>query len=419
MESEVTAVEARLAQFLDADPEAIADPYPLYSDLRAAGRAVRFRDSVYFSHYADVKAILSDDGRFSADHGRRGSRAQSVRARLRTDRERDAFDAVMGFEAHFMNRNDADTHQRLRQAAHATFTPARVAAMREAMTSYAVSVVQRMREEGSEVVDLAPVAYEFPLTVISDVIGVPLEDRGAVLGWSIALANNRNGQDADALLDAYEAWMMFEDYIKTLVARHRRSPVETGPFLADILEAREANLVGDDELISIVVQILLAGHEKTSHLIGASVLGLLQQPGAWRELCEDAGVWSSAIQELLRFVTPSHLSSRRATVRTEVGGVEVEPDETVVAIRGSANHDPAVFCTPEAIVLRRKNAHLHLAFGSGAHYCLGARLARVEGDIFLRCLAAEFPKLAVAGDVSWTGSASLRRVACLPVSIAA
>ena len=409
-----TSLECRLQLFLSGDPIAISDPYPLYHELREQGPTYRCGPLVLVPRYEDVKAIATDATRFSSDYSRKGTRAAAVRARLISDRERQAYDEVMAFESNFLNRSDGDHHTRL----HRAFTPRRIAELKRSVIAYCDRLIAALDARRDEIIDMAQFAYELPLQVICDMLGVPLSDRFQILRWGNALVSNRDGIDGRALLAAHEAWLAFDDYIRQLIAEHRRAPGAGGPFVAAMLEATEGGVLDKDEVAAEFVMMLLGGHETTSNLIGTGLLGLLKQRDQWQELVGDQSLIPTAIEELLRFVTPSQLGSRRAIVRTEIAGLEIEPEQTVVTIRGAANRDPDIFDDPDRIDVRRENARHHLALGFGPHYCLGASLARLEADVTFRALTTAFPDMQLAvEEVSWTGPASLRRVASLPVSL--
>jgi cytochrome P450 len=163
--------------------------------------------------------------------------------------------------------------------------------------------------------------------------------------------------------------------------------------------------------------LLQGGHETTSNLISIGVYELLRA-GQWDALVEDPSLVPNAVEEMLRLVSPAQTASRRAVVATEIEGVEIHPEETVIAVLAAANRDPAVFADPDRVDVRRPEAKRHLAFSFGPHFCLGTSLARAEAKIALEKLVARYPKLAlVSEDVEFAGPANLRRVVELPVSL--
>jgi cytochrome P450 len=373
---------------------------------------------VLVPRYDDVKAIASDPSRFSSDHSRKGTRAQATRDRLATDRERRAFEEVMAFESNFLNRADGEHHARLRGAAHRAFTPRRIGELADAVARYSATLVAELDRQRNQIVDMVEFAYELPLQVICDMLGVPPTDRHLILEWGRSLTGNRDGVDTEALLTAHEAWLAFDGYVRDLIAEHRRRRGAGGPFVEAMLEAEKGQWLDDDEVAAEFVMMLLGGHETVSNFLSGSLLGLLRQRDQWEEIVADSAVIPTAVEELLRFVTPSQLGSRRAVVVVTLGEVEIEPDQTVVAMRGSANRDPSVFDEPDRIDVRRPNVRQHLGLGFGPHYCLGSSLARLEAARALSDLATAFPEMELATDeFEWIGPASLRRVVSVPVRL--
>jgi cytochrome P450 len=215
------------------------------------------------------------------------------------------------------------------------------------------------------------------------------------------------------MLKAREGVRSFRAYIADTVAHHRAGSNATD-LMTVLLDAEGDDRLDDDELAGAFVQFLFAGHETTSTLIGAGLLALLRAPDEWRALVDDPSLVPNAVEELLRYVSPTQFSVRLVRDPVEFGGVTVEPGRVIFAIQAAANRDGSVFPDPDRVDVRRPEAKQHLAFGLGPHFCLGASLARLEGQIAFAELARRFPDLELVDDnVEWRGGPMLRS----PVSV--
>ena len=236
--------------------------------------------------------------------------------------------------------------------------------------------------------------------------------------WGAAIGRNRHGTQVAPLLAAHRAWVELDAYTQGLVRRHRRDPGAGGELVAALLAAGDGETLAENEVAAMFVMLLLAGHETTTNLLSIGLKDLLQAPGQWRRLVEDPGIVPGAVEELLRYVTPSQLLGRRAVADVEIGGITVQAERTVIGLRGSANRDPDVFADPDRLDVGRPGAGRHLALGFGSHYCLGAALTRLETAVVLRQLATRHPRATLATDtLRWGGPASLRRLIELPVAL--
>jgi cytochrome P450 len=277
---------------------------------------------------------------------------------------------------------------------------------------------------GAPVDLLGALAYPLPVILISELLGVPPEDRDLFKGWSDALAR---GLDPDFLLPAdelarrQEAREEFAAYFRDLAARRRAEPRD------DLLSALVAvsdggTMLSEDDLLATCVLLLVAGHETTVNLIGNGTLALLRNPDqlAWfRDHPEES---AAAVEELLRYDPPVQLTIRAALEDRDVGGTTVRKGEPVLLIIGAANRDPGAFRDPDRLDLTRyagdgrAGAPRHLAFGHGIHFCLGAPLARLEGGIALRRLFQRDVALADAG-LTYRDNLVLRGLSALPGAI--
>jgi cytochrome P450 len=409
-------LDERVGLLFASDPQTLADPYPLYRALREHSPVRSVGQIVVLARYADVKAALRDVERLSACTYL-GSRAEEARARM-TEEERAAFDVVAAFDASTVSHSDGEQHDRLRRIAHRAFTPRRIAETRVSVQRSMDELLDRLG--GGGVSDLKDVAYQLPLIAIADMLGVPPADRDLIHGWSEAIGRSRGIVAADRFLAAKEAIDEFGHYVDAMVVDLRRSPRE-GSLIAALIDAEEAERLTNEELTTMFVFLLFAGHETTTNLIANGLLELLQRPDQWQALCaHPAGVAPAAVEELLRFVSPVQTINRIAVADFELGDGRIRSGQSVIGLLGSANRDPEVFELPDELDLARPPGPGHLDFGFGTHFCLGVALARLEGEIAFATLASRFPELELAADpaqLRWGGNAMLRTLDRLPVRL--
>jgi cytochrome P450 len=257
---------------------------------------------------------------------------------------------------------------------------------------------------------IADLAEPIPVAVIAELLGVPEADRHLLRPWSRAIvAMFELEPDAAGTRAAVRASSEFRTYLLELAAARRRAPGE------DLLSGLVEVGLSDDELVATAVLLLNAGHEATVNALGNGVLALLQRRSEWERLAAGPSLLPGAVEELLRFDTPLQLFRRTALAGAEVGGVAVAAGEQVALLLGSANRDGRAFVDPDRLDVSR-SPNPHLGFGAGIHFCLGAPLARVEGQLALGALMRRMPKLRLApGDLEWRESSTLRGLKALPV----
>jgi cytochrome P450 len=261
-------------------------------------------------------------------------------------------------------------------------------------------------------------AYPLPVTVISELLGVPAGDSETVKAWSRDVAR---AVDAIALPVAPEvierggrATQAMAEYFRELAGERRRRP---GPdLLSGLVEAEEAgDRLTERELLATCILLYVAGHETTVNLIGNGLLALLRHPEERRRLQDDPALLPGAIEELLRYDGPVQRTGRMAACDAEIGGVPIPAGSLVLGLLGAANRDPAQFAEPDRLDLGRDEPR-HLGFGSGIHYCLGASLARLEAQVAIGTLVRRFPALTLAAECpAWRPSSTLRGLEALPV----
>ena len=413
-------VEGRLAALLASDPDLLADPYPLYAELRERAPVCDLGTVAVVSRHADVKQVLRDAERLSS-RTFVGARTEEAVARM-SDEEREAYRVVATFDAEIVAHVDGEEHARMRRIAHRAFTPRRIADMRDSIQRYTDELLDDLERAGES--DLRTVAYRLPLLVIAEMLGVPATDLGLVREWSGPIGRSRGTFAPEPIREACEAIDAFRAYVGTRVdAARAAADAGRGPdLLATLVDANEAERLTTGELTATFVHLLFAGHETTTNLIAIGMLDLLQRPEQWGALCADPdGLAAGAVEELLRFVSPVQTINRVAVADVELAGTTVRAGTAVIGLLGSANRDPEAFERPDELDLRRDPGAGHLDLGFGPHFCLGAALARLETAVFLTTVATRYPGLRLAADPSalrWSGSAMLRSPHAVPVALA-
>ena len=385
------------------------DPYPVFARMRADdpvfcqpglhGEALIW----FLTRYEDVQALLHDDARFVRDMALAVSGPPA---------EPNALGDLLG--NHMLNKDGAD-HRRLRNLVSLAFTPARVRALRPHIQALADELLDAVSERGQ--MDLvADYAFPLPTIVIAHLLGVPAEERERFKAWSNAFVSP--ALTAAEMAAAGRLLQEFVDYLGVLFAERRANPRDD--LISALLRAEAAgDQLSQAELFSTVVLLIVAGHETTVSLIGNATLALLRDPAARAQLAADPARMPGAVEEFLRYDGPVE----RALVRwvaqdITLGGHTLRRGEMVIGLLGGANRDPAQFAEAETLDLERRNPR-HLAFGHGAHYCLGAPLARLEGEIALNTLLRRLPGLRLAvpeSELRWRLVPMFRALEALPVA---
>jgi cytochrome P450 len=330
-------------------------------------------------------------------------------------------DPSVGFlMAHMLNADPPD-HTRLRRLVQKAFTPGRVAGLRPRIEAITASLLDAMAAArgadpaGDGVVDLiTEFAFPLPMTVICELLGIPDGDREEFKTWSQVILSST------ATFDEYRAagGAMY-GYFTRLLADKRAAPADD--LLSALITARDSgDSLDEPELLAMIFLLLVAGHETTVNLIATGTLALLTHPSEFSRLRADPSLLPGAVEELLRFANPlNHATDRYAPESLEVGGVTIPAGEPVLVVTSSANRDPARFPDPDRLDVGR-DASGHVAFGHGIHYCVGAPLARLEGEIAFGALLSRFPGLSLAVDpaaLRWRPSSLIHGLETLPVRL--
>jgi cytochrome P450 len=402
-----------LTAIFASDPEAIADPFPVWDRLREAAPVHRHGSVVLVSRYADVKALQRDGANLSNRYAIDGTLVAANYARL-TDEQVKAAKEIAALESLYMPRSDGETHARLRGIAHRAFTPRRVASMQSSIERYTDLLIGRLATD--EPVDFRQTfAYQLPMMAIAEMLGVPDEDRETVNEWSNKLARNRGGDDPVAVMDAHAAMLAFREYIEGTIVPDRRANPGTD-LVSALMEASEGEQLTDEELTAMFIVLLFAGHETTTNLLSAGLLELMRHRDQWQRMVDDPTLIPGAVEELLRWLSPVQWVGRVAAADFTIGDLRVARGESVFLLIAAGNRDAEQFPDPNRLDITRANAKSHLSLGFGPHFCLGNSLARMEATIAFTTLAKRFPDVALVDESpGWHGNAMLRSLETLPI----
>jgi cytochrome P450 len=365
------------------------------------------RETFFVSHYDDVVATLLDD-RFSVD----------VLSQMPPEAREHQPDGAEEFRplARSLISIDPPDHTRIRKLVQPSFTGRGMEAMRGSIQEVVDRLLDHL-ERNAEVRGETPgnrrmelvsqFAYPFPVTVISDLLGIPREDREQIRGWTENLLRIDRGRDQGMDKEVRRGLRDFTSYLTELFERKRREP--TDDMISRMVRAEEEDeTLSQDEILSTVFLMYLAGHVTTVNLVGSGVVALLTHPDQLAKLKADPGLAKNTVEETLRYWGPVDFIGRRfAREALTIAGTEIPKGEQVTVSLLSANRDPERFANPDAFDISRPDANRHVAFGKGIHVCLGAPLARIEGQIAFETLIRRYPDLRLAvpeEEIVWSGS---------------
>jgi cytochrome P450 len=410
--------DAEISTFFAADPQAIAWPYPMYQRWQQGAGIVRWQGgpATIFTRYDDVKAVMSGAYPIANNAYRHGALAESTMKRL-PQLQHEIFMKVLDFESLFMSRNDGAEHARLRRIAARAFTARRIEQLRNSIQRHLDELIVEMQAR-PEPDFKRDVADKLPVRVIVDLIGVPQADRDMIWEWSEAIAAHFS-LDRDTLRRVDDAIDAFRDYVGAMVEKIRRTG--EGPELAKLLlEQRDNEAMTEDELVAMYLLILFGGSETTTNLLGNGFYALQRHRDQWDALVRDPSLVRGALDELMRYDSPHHYLPRVVVEDFEIKGEQLHAGDSIIIMMGAANRDPDHFPDPERLDITRDNKGDHLSLAFGVHYCLGAALARLEGEVVFTTLVSRFPQARLlTEDVSYRGSAMLRAIEHLPVDLGA
>ncbi|HYD09134.1 MAG TPA: cytochrome P450 [Acidimicrobiales bacterium] len=394
------------------DPAVRQDPYPTYASFRERGPLVPTPFGGYLlTRHADCFQVLRD-ARWSSSQ-----KHQNGWENIEQLVESMGFGELFSIFGRVMLFADPPDHTRLRRIVSKAFTPRAVEAMRPRIAELVDGLLDDAAARG-EMELVRDLAFPLPVTVIAEMLGMPKSELDQLQAWtSEAVKALDPSDDFMALVPAGQAVGEMRTYFDAFVAEKRRSP---GDDLTSALIAAEddGESLTHDELLDTMILLFGAGHETTVNLITGGVLNLLQHPSELARLQADPdGLIESAVEELLRFGPPVQVSARTATTDVELCGQRLEKGSQVVVMIAGANRDPEVFTDPDRLDIGRTE-NRHLAFGGGIHLCLGAPLARIEGQEAIGRLVRRFPDMALVDDeVVWKETATIRGPQHLRVSL--
>jgi cytochrome P450 len=406
MTATATAAEQAPIEFNPLSPDFIRDPYPFYHRLRAAAPIFRTPFGPYLaSRYEDAAAVLRDK-RFGKDFEDRVIRRFGAQA----------FDEpVYESVRHWMLEMDPPDHTRLRGLVAKEFTARTVENMRPRIQQIVDATLDRVVPKGRMDV-MRDFAHHLPVTVICEMLGIPEEDHAMFLenagqGGRLLDPVPLSREELDKVNAGHQVQVA---YFKRLFELRRREPGDD--LTTQLVQAEEeGSKLSEAELTANIMLLFGAGHETTINLIGNGLLALHRHPDQLDLLKRDPSLMPNAIEELLRYDSSVQMTGRTALEDVELGGVKLARGDNVLCLLGAANRDPAMFPDPDRLDITRPNVR-PLSFGGGIHFCLGAQLARIEGEIALNSLLARLPDLHLdAPDTpSWRPTFVLRGLTALP-----
>lgn len=382
------------------DPEVLASPYPLY-------RRLREEDPVHWdpylhawvaTRYADVVTVLQ---RYRAARTPPPDRLESLGMGELTP-----IAALMVRQMLFL---DPPEHGRVRRLASFAFGPRRVAVLREHIRQITERLVDEMARNGRFDV-MTALANPLPAIVTAEMLGVPTADHDMLKSWSQDFAEmlgnfQHNPGRAKKVLQTVEEMVA---YFRAAVISEASKPTE-GLVNALATAEIDGDRLSEEEIVANVIVTMVGGQETTTNLIGNGLLTLLRQPDELERLRSDPILLEPAVEELLRYESPSQHTARLAPAGAVLGGKEIPEGDAVIAVMGAGNRDPERFTDPDRLDLGRRN-NRHLAFGWAGHFCFGAPLARIEGQLAFEAMLARFPKLSLAPEkeIRWRPNLGLR-----------
>jgi cytochrome P450 len=392
------------------EPEVLANPYPLYHKLRSEDPVHwdRFLHTWVVTRYPDVLNVLHS---FSAD---RTPTPEQLTAMGLSGLN--AIAKVMVKQMLFM---DAPAHTRLRGLASVAFTPQKVRVLKGHIQEITDNLLDRVQARG-EMDLIADFAAPMPAIVTAEMLGVPTEDHSDLKKWSADFAEMLGNfqHNPDRIPRVLESTNNLTNYFRDAIAKMREHPRE-GLIHSFMTAEMDGDRLSEEEIIANCVVTMVGGQETTTNLIGNGLLTLMRNPAQLARLRDDLNLISSGVEELLRYESPSQHTGRIARENVEIGGKQIRKGQAVMAIMAAANRDPERFPQPDELILDRAD-NKHLAFGWSSHFCFGAPLARMEGQIAFETILRRLPNLEVVpGPLTWRTNSGLRGLTALPVRFTA
>jgi cytochrome P450 len=386
------------------------DPFPLYALLRKEAPVFQVRLPVLkrawlMTRYDDVVLCLRDSDSFVKSSHNAGLASPKSMPWWTPASLRTLSDNMLDL--------DDPAHRRLRTLINKAFSRARIAQLRNRVEVLAEDLVDRMRAKSKPDI-IADFALPLPLTVISELLGLPEEAGTRFRKWSNAFLGARSEFRMALSLPSIFALIR---YLRGLVAKRRHAPKDD--LISALIAAEEdGDRLSENELIAMLVLLIIAGHETTVNLIGSGILALMENQHEKERLLGDFSLLGSAVEELLRFTAPVETATERyATRDIDMHAIKIRRGDVILPVIASANRDDQRFAEPDRLDIGRK-PNPHLAFGDGVHYCVGSHLAKMEAEIAFGCLLRRLPKLSLAcpvNELRWRATPIVRGLQSLPV----
>ena len=402
----VEAADAALSLYHLLDPDVLANPYPLFHRLRREDPVHwdPFLHAWVVTRYADVLEVLHT---FAADRTPTPEQLASMGlAQLAPLAQ------LMVKQMLFM---DAPGHTRLRGLASQAFTPARIETLRSHIQEIVTRLLDAVEDRGS--MDLiSDLAEPLPAIVTAEMLGLPVEDRHRLKAWSANFAEmlgnfQHNPDHAQRMLRTVEEMTAYFREAVEEIKKHPREGLIHSLLTAEI----DGDRLSEEEVVANSIITMVGGQETTTNLIGNGVLTLLRHPEQMEKLRGDSSLTASAVEEMLRFESPSQHTARLAPSDRQLGGKQIRKRQAVIAVMAAANRDPERFPDPDRFDIARAD-NRHLAFGYAAHFCFGAPLARMEGQIAFAALVRRFANIKLLPqDLVWRTNLGLRGLTSLKV----
>ena len=402
--------ELAVERYAEFDPEIMANPYPLYQELRDQA-PVHWSpgfDNWLVTRYSDVVSGARDPRLSSA-------RMATFLGQLPESARDDVLPLVRMASASLAFTDPPD-HTRLRALVNRAFTPRVAESMRPRIQAIVDELLASV-QDGERFDLIADFAFPLPAIVIAEVVGVPPGDRARLKQWSdnmIAFAGNRFLPDRAMV--AQRNQLEFRDYVNDIVAQRRLEPKDD--LISSLIAIEdEGDVLDEDEMVALIISFLVGGHETTTNLIANGMLALLRHPDQMQKLRDDPSLIGTAVEELLRYDSPVQRINRVATEDLEVGGELIGKGQFVLLMLGAANRDPAQFPDPDRLDITRQS-NRHVSFGYGIHFCVGAPLARVEGQVAINSIVRQLPRLSLEGDavLEYEKNVAFRALKSLPLT---
>jgi len=392
-------------------PDFFADPYPFYHQLRST-QPVYWSDRLgawLLTRYTDVASALHDSRLKS------GSRIQAIMSQL-PETVRSETQPLYQHLTKMMAFTDPPNHTRLRTLVGKAFTPGTVAKLRPRIQAIVDELLDKVQGTGKA--DLVrDFAYPLPAIVICEMLGIPLEVRDHFKQWSNDIVGfvSAGQVTAHKALTAQRSVAALTEYFLSLCEQRRQHPRED-LISALVIAEEEGDKLTEDELLSMCVQLFFAGFETTEGLIGNGLLALMRNPDQLKNLRDNPSLIGTAVEEFLRYDNSVQRQARVASVDLEIGGQRILQGQYLLLFIGAANRDPAQFRDPDRLDISRCE-NKHVAFGHGIHFCIGAPLARLEGEIPINTVLRCFPGVQLMSQsLAWEELLALRKLKSLKVS---